>query len=206
MRSAALPTPDTATTTKQTIAMVEYRARTTPMRPFSSVLRSNTSATSPPSHTEAPSRCRARSVTAASWPLDPAACPCWASGMSPPPASTVSATRAQMFRSTKLSTVTTAAISVVVSQARPSSVSVRKNARVRPNCSSRVTGTLATLRNVKKLVAAEATVQNPAPPAAMSMARSNSGRSRESAKQGRNRVPLVTAAPMLPSIFAIGSP
>ena len=109
-------------------------------------------------------------------------------------------------RTAKQSTVTAAATSTVTSQARPSSVPVRKTPIDCPNCSSMLMREPATLRNVKNVVTADATVQTPLAPAATSIARFHSGPERESPMVASASPPIVAAADRSTTSRAIGSP
>ena len=124
--------------------------------------RTSTSMTIPPTQSAAPTRCSPSAVTAASWLAVPRRGPAARAGRGR--SSTTPAVRATMprERTAKQSTVTAAATSTVTSQARPRSVPVRNTPIDWPNCSSRLIRDPATLRNVKKVATADATVQTPA--------------------------------------------
>ena len=75
-----------------------------------------------------------------------------------------------------------------------------------PNWSSRLIRDPATLRNVKNVVTADATVQTPAEAAATSMARFHSGAVRESPMVASARPPMVAAADRSTRTRAMGRP
>ena len=110
------------------------------------------------------------------------------------------------MRTAKHSTVTAAAIKVVVSQAWPSSIVVTNWPSFCPKSSLRSNGTAVTSRNVKNAVAALATVITAADAAATSRARSNSRRFGLSAHTASTSAPIMPAAERFVSSFAIGTP
>lgn len=199
-------TPDTATSTKQPSAMLEYRATTTARRSPGSTPRRSTSMVRPPTQSAAPTRCSPSAVTAASWLAVPAAWPCCASGMRPIIETAAVRATIPRERTAKQSTVTAAATSTVTSQARPRSVPVRNTPIDWPNCSSMLISEPATLRKVKKVVTADDTVQMPLAAAATSMARFHSGPDRESPTVASARPPIVAAADRSTTSREIGSP
>ena len=149
--------------------------------------------------------CRKIALDAESWVAVPPVWPWLEIGTSPNPASRVTAASTLWLRTAKHSTVTPAAIRVVVSQACPFSVDVRYWPKMLADESSKV---LISKRPTKvtNAVKPEATAQTPALAAATSSARPYSGRFESSAKQASTRPPSVPAAPRLNSSLLTGMP
>src|ERR1035437_6574599 len=116
-RIQALAAPETATATKHHPARVEYRwtltARAGPSRG-----RSIVSASSPPTHRTAQTRCTARELTAVSWLAAPAAWPCRDRGRIARMLSAARATMPERRRTTAAPAVTTIAIAELIAATR----------------------------------------------------------------------------------------
>ena len=127
IRSEALTRPEAETSTKPKPASAEKRRRTTPvMSPSCLAMTARTMI--PPIHTHTPIRCRPIEFTAALWSSPPAAWPTRAMGSSPPAASTSVRARPVRERTPNVRVVTTAAMMLTASHARPVAKSVRKDA------------------------------------------------------------------------------
>ena len=168
--------------------------------------RSTTRVSRPPSQKLAKSTCNQIAVIAALCVELPPAWPCSESGMRPITASTVTNPSTVTLRTAKHSTVSAAPINVVVSQARPSALVVKKSPSDWPNAWLRLGGVLAALLNTRIDDATEATVQTAAPAAARSIALPNSASRELSANTPSARAPRASAIDRSTTSLAIGTP